>query len=239
MDKDEAEKELDDKVKGVDFSDDDDVKNFVDDAFAKGADDLEKILDNKKALDEAKKNADDYYDQLLRLKAEFENYRRRADKEKREFLAWGKEEILIKQIAIEDVLEQALKSAKANAKIEDIIVGLEMVIGEFSKMLGNEGVEEIKLEKFDPNVCEALDYVESDDKEEGEILEVYQKGYRMNGKLIRTAKVKVAKHASKEIAGQARNDGGEASQEIAEQARNDEGLCSDDKKKTDCGSSPQ
>jgi molecular chaperone GrpE len=148
----------------------------------------------RQSFDDKNKQAQDYYDQILRLKAEFENYRRRADKEKRDFLQWGKEKILIKQIAIDDVLQQALKSAKDGGKVEDIIIGLELVIKESSKMLIEEGIEEIKLEKFDPNVCEALDYVESDDGAgEGDILEVYQKGYKMNGNLIRTAKVKVAK----------------------------------------------
>lgn len=150
----------------------------------------------KESFDKQKKMADDYYDQLLRLKAEFENYRRRSEKEKIEYLNLGKEKILLKQIFIDDVLEAAIKSAKQGNNIKSIIVGLDMVAKEFSKMLKEEGVEEIKCEKFDPNICEALDQVESQ-KEEGTILEVYQKGYKMNGKLIRPLKVKVAK--SKEI----------------------------------------
>ncbi|MDR2860613.1 MAG: nucleotide exchange factor GrpE, partial [Elusimicrobiota bacterium] len=123
--------------------------------------------------------------------------RRRSEKEKRDFLEYGKEKILIKQISIDDVLQQALKSAKSGGKVEDIIIGLDMISKEFSKMLIEEGVEEIKIDKFDHNTCEALDYVESD-KEDGTILDVYQKGYKMNGKLIRTAKVKVAKKKEEE-----------------------------------------
>jgi molecular chaperone GrpE len=148
----------------------------------------------KQSFDEKKKQAEDYYDQLVRLKADFENFRRRSEKEKRDYLDWGKEKILLKQISIDDVLQQALKSAKSGGKTEDIIVGLDMISKEFSKMLKEEGVEEITCEKFDPNVCEALDTVESEE-EDGSILEVYQKGYKMNGKLIRAAKVKVAKNA--------------------------------------------
>ncbi|MDR2772064.1 MAG: nucleotide exchange factor GrpE, partial [Elusimicrobiota bacterium] len=91
-----------------------------------------------------------------------------------------------------DVLEQAEKSIKMGGKPEDIIIGLDMINKEFLKILVEEGVEEIKLEKFDPTVCEALDYVEGD-KDDGEILEIYQKGYTINGKLLRPAKVKVAK----------------------------------------------
>jgi molecular chaperone GrpE len=147
----------------------------------------------KQSVDEQKALAQDYYDQLVRLKADFDNFRRRSEKEKKDYLDWGKEKILVKQIAIDDVLQHALKSAKAGNNIESIIVGLDMISKEFAKMLKEEGVEEIQCEKFDPNMCEALNYVESDE-EDGKVLEVYQKGYKMNGKLIRTAKVKVAKN---------------------------------------------
>jgi molecular chaperone GrpE len=160
----------------------------------------EKILELeilKQSVQTQKELAQNYYDQLIRLKADFENYRRRSEKEKKDYLDWGKEKILIKQINIDDVLQQALKSAKSGNNIDSIVVGLDMISKEFSKMLKEEGIEEIFCEKFDPNVCEALDIVESQE-EDGKVLEVYQKGYKMNGKLIRTAKVKVAKNSKKE-----------------------------------------
>jgi molecular chaperone GrpE len=147
----------------------------------------------KQSIEEKKKQVQDYYDQLLRLKADFENYRRRSEKEKKDYLERGKEKILIKQISIDDVLRQALKSAESGNNIESIVLGLEMISKEFSKMMKEEGVEEVECDKFDPNICEALEYVESEEEDE-KILEVYQKGYKMNGKLIRAAKVKVAKN---------------------------------------------
>ena len=146
----------------------------------------------KQSLEEIKKQKEDYYDQLLRLQADFANYRRRSEEEKKKYLEWGKEKILVRQIQFNDILEQALKSAKSGGKTEDIITGLEMIVREFAKMLKEEGVEEIKIKKFDPNVCEALDTCECGE-EDGKILEVYQKGYKINGNLARTAKVKVAK----------------------------------------------
>ncbi|GHT63954.1 protein GrpE [Endomicrobiia bacterium] len=147
----------------------------------------------KQSVEDQKKLAQDYYDQLVRLKADFENYRRRSEKEKVAYLESGKEEILIKQINIDDVLQQALKSAKTSNNIESVVVGLEMISKEFAKMLKEEGIEEIQCDKFNPNVCEALDYTENDE-EDGKVLEVYQKGYKMKGKLLRAAKVKVAKN---------------------------------------------
>lgn len=147
----------------------------------------------KLTLEETKKEAENYYDQLLRLKADFENFRKRAEKEKKEYLEWGKEKILLKQLSMNDILENALKSAKEGKNLDSIIVGLEMVNKEFNKMLKEEGVEEIKCEQFDHNLCEALEQVESEEKD-GTVLEVYQKGYKINGKLMRPAKVKVAKN---------------------------------------------
>ena len=152
----------------------------------------------KQSVEDKQKKADEYYDQLLRLKADFENFRRRTEKEKQDFLNWGREKILIKQISIYDVFEHAINSVKAGQNLESIMVGLEMIQKEFAKMLKEEGVEKIECldKKFDPNFCEALVQVESD-KEEGTVLEVYQNGYKFNGKLMRAAKVKVAKAPEK------------------------------------------
>jgi molecular chaperone GrpE len=146
----------------------------------------------KQSLEEVEKQKNDYYDQLLRLQADFANFRKRTEEEKRKFLEYGKEKVLEKQINIFDVLQQALKSAKKGGKIEDIVIGLDMISQEFLKMLKEEGVEEIEIEKFDANFCEALEYAECEE-EEGKILDIYQKGYKINGRLLRTAKVKVAK----------------------------------------------
>ncbi|MDR1720854.1 MAG: nucleotide exchange factor GrpE [Endomicrobium sp.] len=147
----------------------------------------------RQSVEEKKKQVQDYYDQLLRLKADFENYRKRSEREKKDYLEWGKERILLKQIGIYDVFQQALHSAKTGNNMESIMLGLEMINKEFSKMLKEEGIEEIQCEKFDPTLCEALEHSESD-KEDGTVLEVYQRGYKLNGRLVRVAKVKVAKN---------------------------------------------
>jgi molecular chaperone GrpE len=151
---------------------------------------LEALRESIKAKEELAKK---YYDQILRLQADFENYRKRSEKEKKDYLDWGKEKILLRQVGISDVLQQALRSAKSGNNIESVIAGLEMINKEFSKVLKEEGVEEIQCETFDPNTCEALEYVESE-KEDGRVLEVYQRGYKINGRLARVAKVRVAKN---------------------------------------------
>lgn len=147
------------------------------------------------SLEEKKKLAEDYYNQLLRLKAEFDNFRKRAEKEKQNHLSWGKEGVLLKQIDLLDALDQAMESTKSSDNVESIRKGLLLIHQEFIKMLSSEGVKEISIEegKFDPEKHEAIEMIESD-KPENTVIEVIQKGYSINSRLIRPAKVKVSKH---------------------------------------------
>lgn len=148
----------------------------------------------KQSLDEKKKLAEDYYEQILRLKADFENFRKRAERDKHNHMMWGKEDILLKQLGILDILEQAHKSSLSSTNIEAVQKGLDLIIKEFHRMISSEGVTEVEClgKKFDPELEEAVDYVESDAKE-GTVLEVLQKGYVSKQKLLRPAKVRVAK----------------------------------------------
>lgn len=154
------------------------------------------------SVEEKKKLADDYYDQLLRLRAEFENFRRRTEREKQNHVMWGKEDILLKQISILDVLEQALQSSRTSTNIESIRKGLELITQEFVRMMGSEGITAVdpKGTKFDPQVHEALEYVDSAEPD-GTIVAVLQKGYILNGRVMRPARVQVAKNAAQEPSG--------------------------------------
>ena len=154
----------------------------------------------KQSLEEKQKQADEYKAEYLRSVAEYQTLRNRTEKEKCEYINFGKAKILERQIGIYDVFEQAMISVRAGQDLKSIKVGLEMIYNEFSKMLKEEGVEKIEClnKPFDHNVCEALDQVETDDVEEGTVLAVYQNGYKLNGKLMRPARVKVAKKKSDE-----------------------------------------
>ena len=151
-------------------------------------------------MEEKQKQADEYKAEYLRIVAEYQTLRNRIEKEKAEYINFGKAKILERQISIYDVFEQAMISVRAGQDLKSIKVGLEMIYSEFSKMLKEEGVEKIEClnKPFDHNVCEALDQVETDDAEEGTVLAVYQNGYKLNGKLMRPARVKVAKKKSAE-----------------------------------------
>lgn len=160
---------------------------------------LQKIY--KQALDEKSKQIDMYKDQLLRLKAEFENYRKRVDREKQEYHAWGKEDILIGLIKLLDVLEKAHLEASKTDNITSVIHGLELIHKEFDKFLKSEGIEAIPTlsRKFDPQMHEAIGYVECESGEDNNIVEEVQKGYRLNNRVIRPAWVKVSKIKEKII----------------------------------------
>jgi molecular chaperone GrpE len=155
----------------------------------------------QQSLEEKKRQAEDYYDQLVRLRAEFDNFRKRSEREKQNHLAWGKEEMLLKQIGLLDVLEHAANSARSSTNIESIRQGLDLIKREFAKMLTSEGVKEIESEgkKFDPAVHEAIERVASPEQE-GTIIGVMQKGYMLNGRVVRPARVKVAQHEQPEAA---------------------------------------
>ena len=140
-------------------------------------------------------NVPDYYDQLLRLKAEFDNYRKRAEREKADARRWGKEEIVLRLVSLMDVMEQAERAAHQAPDIKSIVFGLDMLYGEFKRLLKDEGLEEVAAtvgEPYDHNLQEAVETVESDGAE-GRIVSVLQKGYRFQGALFRPARVKISK----------------------------------------------
>ncbi len=157
----------------------------------------------KQSVDEAKAQAADYFDQLLRLKAEFENFRKRAERERSDARRSGREEVVGSLISILDVLEQAEAAAHKGANLKAVTVGLDMLYKEFKRVVKEEGLEEVPSEigsPFNHSVHEAVETV-SDEGEEHRILGVFQKGYRLNGNLLRAARVKVScKQSKKESA---------------------------------------
>src|SRR5262245_43323816 len=106
----------------------------------------------KESLDQARAKAAEYYDQLLRLKAEFENFRKRAEKEKADARRWGKEEVVLRLVSLMDVMEQAEAAAHKTTDMKSVVAGLDMLYKEFKRLLKDEGLEEVPAkegEKFD------------------------------------------------------------------------------------------
>jgi molecular chaperone GrpE len=137
-----------------------------------------------------------YKDKYVRLYAEFDNARKRMEREKSEFVKYSNEILLAEFLNILDDLERSVQAA--NSKHEDyqaFLKGIEMVMAHVYEMLKKNGIKpiEAKGKPFDPHCHEVLMQEETDAQVEGTVLEEFQKGYLYNERVIRTSKVKVAK----------------------------------------------
>ena len=132
-------------------------------------------------------------DTFLREKAELENFKKRLTKEKEDFVQFANERLLKELVQIEDNLERAM--AAPNATLESLKEGVEMIQKQFATFLKNQKVEPIEaLDKpFDPNLHEVLNQQESDEHEENTVILEYSKGYTLNGRILRSAKVVISK----------------------------------------------
>ena len=134
---------------------------------------------------------DDYLDALQRLKAEFDNFRKRTARESAAQSARAGEALVKELLPVLDDLERALEAAEAHeeAKLEE---GVALVARSFADILRKEGLEEVSTEgKFDPHVHEAL-LSQPSEEEQGTVLQVLQKGYRLGDRVIRPARVVIS-----------------------------------------------
>ena len=132
-------------------------------------------------------------DTFLREKAELENFKKRLTKEKEDFVQFANERLLKELIQIEDNLERALEVP--NATFESLKEGVEMIQKQFTTFLKNQKAEPIEAlgKPFDPNLHEVLNQQESEEHEENTVIQEYSKGYTLNGRILRSAKVVIAK----------------------------------------------
>lgn len=133
----------------------------------------------------------DLLDRLLRRQAEFDNFRRRTERERSEFLQFAGMELARELLPIVDDFERALKVESSD---KDYVRGIELIYQRLSEILKRMGVEPLEAagRPFDPNVHQAVDRVETPEVADQTVLEEYQKGYNFKGKLLRPAMVKVA-----------------------------------------------
>ena len=132
-----------------------------------------------------------YQDQFLRRTAEFENYRRRVEREKSEFLEYASSEAVTALLPVLDDFERALKTEHAES---EYVRGMEMIYNRLLETLKKLGLEPISTvgQSFDPYVHQAIDRVETTEAEDHTVLEEYQRGYNFKGRLLRPAMVRVA-----------------------------------------------
>jgi len=148
----------------------------------------------KQEVEEAKQ----YNEKILRLQADFDNSRKRLEREKQEFVRFANEGIIFGLLNVVDDLERTLQLAQE--KHEDFsafLKGVEMILAHLYDLLKKHGLSpiEAKSKAFDPELHEALLKIETDEFPENTVVEELQKGYLLNDRVIRTAKVKVSKRS--------------------------------------------
>jgi len=139
---------------------------------------------------------DELKDRLLRLAAETENYKKRSEREKADFLKRANEGILRELLQVMDNLERALEHAVEEGGAESAMIkGLELTSQELWKLMERHGVERIEAlgEPFDPELHEAMMQQEDPDADDNTVIGVLQKGYLLNGRLLRPSMVIVSK----------------------------------------------
>jgi len=159
----------------------------------------EKIKYLEKDLASADKEAEEYLDYLKRLKAEFENYKKRMAKERESMRKLAVEDLIKQLLPVMDNLERAIISAGQSKDICALVEGVKMTLEELRGVLKRQGLQEIKAEgeEFNPYLHEAVMQVELDKFPDNLVVEEMRKGYKLNDKVLRPAMVKVNKKANK------------------------------------------
>jgi molecular chaperone GrpE len=150
----------------------------------------------RKELSHYKKIEEEYLDRLKRVHADYDNYRKRVLKEQIDIILRANKELIEKLLPVIDSFEHALEMDEDLKSVgDDFYKGVKMIFGKLMDVMQKEGVSVINPvgEEFNPHVCEAAVTESVKDVEEGTVLEVLRKGYKLNDFLIRPAVVKVCK----------------------------------------------
>lgn len=146
-------------------------------------------------LEELRAKADEYLDGWQRARAEFANYKKRIEREQEEARGRAAAALLTKILPVDDDLQRALRERPDGEATRSWAEGIELIQRKLAALLESEGVEVISAEgaTFDPALHEAVTYEMSPDHTEGQIIEVIQQGYRLGERILRPARVRVAK----------------------------------------------
>ena len=150
---------------------------------------------DQQEIEALKKDRDNLYDRLLRKQAEFENYKKRMDREKSEFMQFASSELIKELLNALDSFDLAIRNAAADGKGgENTLRGLELIYKQLQDTLTRFGLKpiEAKGKTFDPNFHQAVSTQATKDVEENTVIEEMRKGYTLNGRLLRPAMVSVS-----------------------------------------------
>lgn len=148
----------------------------------------------EKALEEEQKKSGENLNRLIYLKADFENYRKRMEKEIHETTLLGKEKLIIDLLSVVDELELALRSGRETENKQALLQGVEMTLKKVYTTLGREGLTKIDAlgKSFDPKLHEVVMKVPTKEHDECEVIEEVRTGYLFRDKVIRPSMVKIA-----------------------------------------------
>jgi molecular chaperone GrpE len=155
---------------------------------------LQKLEEDRKRLEEEKKSL---FEQLLRRQADFENFRKRLEREKQEFRQMVQGNLVTEILPVLDAFERAL-AVEANGADEDYRKGVELIYKQLTDILAAAGLEPVKTvgQVFDPMIHHAVDKLETTDYPDHAVVAELQRGYTFRQRLLRPALVRVAVHPS-------------------------------------------
>lgn len=194
------------------YSDDGAAADAAEENLEASDDEVQSILEEEEDLER-----DGYQEKYMRLYAEFENYKKRALKDKDEIVNYANERLILDLLPSLDNLETALKHAD-NGKDNGIVEGVEMTLRELYRMLEKFGLNRIETDgqPFNPEFHHAVSQVERDDMDEMMIVEEFRSGFMFKDKVLRASMVSVSKKASGENAEPDDNDENKETRDIKE-----------------------
>lgn len=157
-------------------------------------DEAQETADESNELEKANEEKEEYYNRMLRLQAEYDNFKKRTQKERIADRKYKAQDLATELLPVLDNFERALQ-VETTPETESLIDGITMVYNQFKEAFVSQGIEEIETvgTTFDPNLHHAVMQVEEEGKDKDEVVEELQKGYILNERVIRPAMVKVNK----------------------------------------------
>ncbi len=157
---------------------------------------LDEVTALRQQVETLQAQVDEYLDDLRRERAAFQNYKKRQENERAELRQMAQAGLLVQLLPVLDDFERALEAIPADEADQAWVEGVALIYRKLRTILENTGVQEIQVQAgqaFDPFIHQAVTHEEHDDHDEGEIIAVVQKGYKLGERVLRPAMVRVAK----------------------------------------------
>jgi len=152
------------------------------------------IAELEREIETLRKSVEETQSSYLRVLADFDNFRKRQREETARLTSSAREALILKLLPIIDNFDRTLAAAEAEHSYESLVEGVTLTLKQVREMLEREGLEPIEAvgQQFDPELHEALMRVETDEYPENTVVDEIEKGYTLNGRLLRPARVRVA-----------------------------------------------